>query len=45
MSIIKRQDTTSIGEGVEKREPLMVGVKIDVATMEHYGSSMVGPKI
>ena len=45
MSIIKRQDTTSISESVEKMEALMVGVKIDIATVEDYRSSMVGPKI
>ena len=45
MSTFKRQDTTSIGEGVEKREPLMVEVKTDVATTENYGSNMVGPKL
>ena len=45
MSIIKRQDTTSIGESIEKTEALMVGVKIDIATVENYRSSMVGLKI
>ena len=37
MAIIKRQQITSVGKGVEKKEPcaLLVGIQIGAATMEN----------